>query len=251
MGKIIYFFFLIIYLIVATSLFFLAWLVSYPFDKKKKFITVVSTFYSRGIILINPFWRIKVTGRENVRKGVAYVMCINHRQMLDIPLINTLNINMRWVSKRDVYKLPFIGAVLRMRNDIAIDRGDVASTKMMLRRCKDELAQGVCIGIFPEGTRSKTGRLEEFKDGGFLTSKQSNAPILPIVTTGTWEAERMSKYGLKLPHTFLVSILPEIPSEEVAKLSTKELSKKVHDIMLEEHKRISPGVYKPENEAIR
>ncbi|MEG2121353.1 MAG: lysophospholipid acyltransferase family protein, partial [Rikenellaceae bacterium] len=242
---------LIIYLLIATAIFFLAWLVSYPFDKKKEFLKYVSMLYSKGIILINPLWRIKIIGKENMRKGVAYVVCINHRQMLDIPLINTLNINMRWVSKRDVYKLPFIGAVLRMRDDIAIDRGGVASTKMMFRRCKDEIARGVSIGIFPEGTRSKTGRLEEFKDGGFLTSKQSNTPILPIVTTGTWEAERVGKYKLKYPLTFLISILPEITTEEVAKLSTKELSKKVHEIMLEEHIRISPDVYKPENKDIK
>ncbi|MEG2317576.1 MAG: 1-acyl-sn-glycerol-3-phosphate acyltransferase, partial [Rikenellaceae bacterium] len=121
MGKFIYLFFLIIYLLIATAIFFLAWLVSYPFDKKKEFLKYVSMLYSKGIILINPLWRIKIIGKENMRKGVAYVVCINHRQMLDIPLINTLNINMRWVSKRDVYKLPFIGAVLRMRDDIAID----------------------------------------------------------------------------------------------------------------------------------
>lgn len=251
MGKVIYLFFLVILLTITTTIFFIAWLLSYPFDKKKKFLTYVSTFYSSTIILVNPFWRIKVTGRENVRKGVAYVMCINHRHMLDIPLINSLNINMRWVSKRDVYKLPFIGPVLRMRNDIAIDRGDVSSTKKMLRRCKEELAQGVSIGVFPEGTRSKTGRMEAFKEGAFMAAKMTNAPVLPIVITGTWECERLKKYGLKLPHTFRVSILPEIPSEEVAKLSTKELSNKVHEIMLAEHKRISPDVYKPENAEIR
>ena len=245
MGTLIYIFFLAIYLIITTPIFFLVWLVTYPFDKKKVGMKYASMFYSRGILGVCPFWQIKVIGKKNLHKKRPYVMCINHQSMLDIPLITVMNINFRWVAKREVYNIPMIGQVLRMRDDIAIDRGGAASTKMMLRRAKAEIARGVSIAVFPEGTRSKDGKIHEFKEGAFLIAKMSKAPILPIVTYGTSEVSRLSKYkyGMKIPFTFIISILPEIPAEEVAATPVKELAKKVHDIMLAEHMRIAPQNY--------
>ena len=200
--------------------------------------------YSYGIIRVNPMLRIKIVGKENMNKKTPYMMCSNHRGMLDIPLLNTLNLNMRWVAKRELYKMPFIGLVIKMRDDIAIDRGDTSSAKMMFRRCKFEVARGISVAIFPEGTRSEDGKMHEFKDGAFIAAKMSGAPILPVVTYGTWEMGNIKKSGKKLPITLLVSILPEISAEKVKSTPTKELTKYVYEIMLQEHKKIAPDVYK-------
>ena len=148
MRTIIYFIFLVIFLLIATPLFAVVWVLTAPFDKKKICLKYASVIYSRGIILACPFWKIKVSGKENLPKDKPFVMCTNHRSMIDIPLINTLNINFRWVAKREVLKIPIFFFFLYMRGDITIDRGGTASTKKMFRQCKKEIAQGVSISVF-------------------------------------------------------------------------------------------------------
>lgn len=231
--------------IIYIPFYVLVWAVTVPFDKKRRLLCgIVSQIYGNSLIYSSPWWKVKINGLENIDKNKTYVLMINHQSMYDIPFVSGLPINMRWISKKAVFKAPIIGLVLFLRGDITIVRGALADSKKMLKDCRKQLKNGVSISIFPEGTRSKSGRVMPFKEGGFVVAKMSTADILPIVVEGTRDALRPLKgKGLRFPNTFTMDILKPIPNEEFRDMQVKELKQHVHEIIYNHHKTIRPDLY--------
>lgn len=224
MGTIFYFLFLFLFMVVYFPIFALVWVVTKPFDKRKVIVHETSRFLSYMIIKICPLWSVKIDGKENIDKKQTYAIIANHQSMLDIPLMANVPLNFRWVAKREVYKMPFFGWVLWMRDDIGIERGGLSSTKKMLMVAKKKISQKISIVIYPEGTRSKTGKFGEFKEGAFIVAKMTGVPILPIVIDGTWIVGNWGGFGLKMPTKLRMTILEPIPAEQIKNMSLKEIS---------------------------
>lgn len=243
MGTIFYFIFLTIFLVTYMPIFALIWLVTLPFDSKKIVLHHASRFLSGMILWICPLWMVSVKGREFIDRKQSYIVVANHQSMLDIPLLAALPLYFKWVSKKEVYKIPIFGWVLWMRDDIGIERGGLSSTKKMLLEAKKFVKMGLSIVIYPEGTRSKTGRVNKFKEGAFIMAKSAGAPILPIVIDGTWSIGNHLGFGLKMPTRLTINILEPIGLEEVKKLSVSELTAVTHDRILAVHKSVEPALY--------
>jgi 1-acyl-sn-glycerol-3-phosphate acyltransferase len=92
---------------------------------------------------------------------------------------------MRWIAKEELFRLPILGWMMRFGGDIPLRRGERASVEEMLREAKHTLAHGMSIMMFPEGTRSQTGKLGAFKDGAFQLAIDAQVPILPLALAGT------------------------------------------------------------------
>ena len=120
--------------------------------------------------------------------------------MLDVPLMYVLPLNFKWVSKREVMRIPIFGWVLQMHGDIAIERGSSRSARHMMEEADDYLSRGTSVTLFPEGTRTKTGRMGRFKEGAFLMAKSAGVGILPVVHDGNFEVQ--NGWKLRMPHTF-------------------------------------------------
>ncbi|MEG0499923.1 MAG: lysophospholipid acyltransferase family protein, partial [Rikenellaceae bacterium] len=135
------------------------------------------------------------------------------------------------------------GQMLFFKDDIMVKRGDAESTKKMMLKCFKTLKDGISIAMFPEGTRSKNGCVNEFKEGAFIIAKKGRVPILPIVVQGTWEAENKGKMGLLNPNTFIMNILPEIPVEKIKEMGIRELCDYTHDMIYNKHREVSPWLY--------
>jgi 1-acyl-sn-glycerol-3-phosphate acyltransferase len=103
-------------------------------------------------------------------------------------LISQLPWEMKWMSKQSLFKVPVAGWMLRLAGDVEIRRGDARSALKALRLCQDKLEQKVSVMMFPEGTRSRSGELAEFKDGAFKLAIEAGVPILPMVLNGTYNA---------------------------------------------------------------
>lgn len=207
------------------------WAVTLPFDwRRRRVAHILSRMWGWGICHLGSGWRIRVRGREYVRnkhRGEGYVVVANHQHLLDIPVIySVIPFNMKWVSKREIYRMPFVGLVLRMNGDVAIDRGGTASTKRMVSRCGQYLHRGVSVAIFPEGTRNKTGRMGVFKEGAMRVALEAGCGILPVVIDGTGDAFKEGK--LRAPHRFRVQILPPISARQVVDIgNVKELRERL------------------------
>ena len=130
--------------------------------------------------------RVRVEGREHLRPGQSYVILSNHQGAFDIlALYGFLGRQFRWVMKQELRKVPFLGWGCAAIGHIFVDRGNSSRAIASLEAAKSQLAGGVSVLFFPEGTRSDDGRLLPFKKGGFTMARQLNLPILPVSIAGS------------------------------------------------------------------
>lgn len=238
--RIIYLVFILIFLgVMLIPAGFVLWALVTPFDKKGVVVFQYARLWAFCLIHMNPFWRVKITGVENVDITQSYVMMSNHQAMYDIPLLYYVPLHFKWVAKSEVLKMPIVGWVLWMQHGIALKRGDPNSAKNMLRKGVQFLDQGNSVMIFPEGTRSKTGRVNEFQAGAFLMAAKAKRPILPIVIDGALGVTEKKGHG----HIFQIRILPSISAEQVSATKVKEMSAKVEVLIRQAHQQMAPHHY--------
>lgn len=129
---------------------------------------------------------VKVYGRENIDKSISYVIISNHQSIYDIFLIyGWLGIDIKWVMKKELAKMPGVGFGSKKVGHIFIDRSNTRTALESLNNAKRVLVNGTSVVIFPEGTRSKTGIPGNFKKGAFKLALDLGLPILPITIIGT------------------------------------------------------------------
>ena len=217
-----------------TILSFVALIVCYPFDKRRKVVHEISRWLCYSWWYVPLTWRRKIEGLENVDKKKPYVIVLNHNSMIDIVSLYFVPLNFRWVSKQEVFRLPYIGPMLWMHGDIAIKRGRATeSMRKVVNDGKMWLGRGVSVAIFPEGTRSKTGEIERFKGGAFALAKEAGVEILPVVLDGTTKIFKPKSFWVNWKHLLTVKVLPPIPAEKVAATDTSELANEVREMMAE------------------
>ncbi len=129
---------------------------------------------------------VSVRGRRNIDKRQSYVIVSNHLSHYDIfVLYGWLGIDFKWVMKKELRNLPALGTACEKMGHIYIDRSNRAAAIASLEEAKKKIADGTSVLFFPEGTRSTTGEMREFKKGAFVMAMDLGLPILPITIRGT------------------------------------------------------------------
>lgn len=201
--------------------------VTWPFDKPRRTVHELSRVLVRIFYGGPPLWRHRVSGLEHVERGKPYVIVLNHQAMIDIPTLYFVPLNFRWVSKREVFRIPFFGQFLLLHGDICIDRGRAsAAMEQVIRDGRQWLSRGVSVAIFPEGTRSRDGEIHRFKAGAFTLAREAGAAILPVVLDGTREVIRPNLL-FNWRSRLTVRVLPPVEAGRVAAADTKELMEQV------------------------
>ena len=207
--------------------------VTCPFDKSRRWVHECSRWICGLLYGVPPFIRRTIDGVENIDKNKAYVMVLNHNSGFDIFAAYKIPLNFRWVSKREVFRVPFMGPLLTIHGDIPIERGNASEAMAkMLRLGKLWLGRGVSVAIFPEGTRSKTGQINRFKAGAFNLAKEAEVEILPIVMTGTNEFFRKG-WLVNWRNRVGIRVLPPVPVEQIRAMEVKELMQQTQKRMVE------------------
>ena len=155
-----------------------------PFDPGRLVTGHFLRWLGRRIAGCYPPWKLRVEGRWPAAGG-AYVVVANHQSILDILLLSHMPREMKWIAKEELFRVPWIGWMLRMSGDIAIRRGERDSGLEALGRARGYLARGVPVMVFAEGTRSRDGRLLPFKSGAFRLAIETGVPVLPVAVNGT------------------------------------------------------------------
>ncbi|MEM9454669.1 MAG: lysophospholipid acyltransferase family protein [Myxococcota bacterium] len=133
----------------------------------------------------------KIAGRPSV-------IVANHSSLLDIPVLGSqLEIDYRWVAKKQLFDVPLVGWHLRACGHIAVDRGKGGNLGRMQQQIEQVLGDGGSVVFFPEGTRSSDGALQRFRAGAFITAVKAGAPVLPVVLDGV--EQLLVKGSLKFP----------------------------------------------------
>lgn len=229
---------IIYYIVVATCWFvlyvasFIALVVCYPFDKKRVVVHKLSEWLTDIVFVFAPGMRRDVIGMENIDPKQAYVIVLNHQSMVDILSIYNLPLVFKWVSKKEVYRIPLVGRLLLMHGDIVINRASAKEAMQLVHsKGKEWLKKGASVSIFPEGTRSKDGEIHNFKAGAFILAKDAGVPILPIVLDGTNTLIRKG-WMINWRNRITIKVLPPISAEEVQNRDIKDVMAQVKEDMV-------------------
>lgn len=160
------------------------WLVTAPFDPSRYWTGYLFRKLTVVHQRLNPLWTFRVGGTMPANPRNPYVVVSNHESFVDILLISHLPWEMKWLSKKENFKIPVAGWLMRMARDIELDRKDPKSAAAAMQQCRQRLDDNVSVMIFPEGTRSTTGDLLPFKDGAFRLAIEAQVPVLPLAVHG-------------------------------------------------------------------
>jgi 1-acyl-sn-glycerol-3-phosphate acyltransferase len=186
----------------------------------------VGTFWSWLLCVLN-FTSVTMKGRENAARNQSYIIMANHQSHFDIPAFySRFRRQFRWVLKKELAGIPFLGWYCVYGKHIVIDRSDREKALVSLKNAKSILQNGVSVLFFPEGTRSKTGELQEFKKGGFMMALDLGLPILPVSILGSRRV--LPKKSLRLlPGRIFIQVHPPIDTLAVGADGRDSLMEKV------------------------
>ena len=230
MLSILYYIFTVIHTTVWCIISVIVLALTYPFDKSRRWVHEISRYMTWVFFGLPPRVRRTIDGLENIDRSKPYVIVLNHTSGVDIIAAYKIPLNFRWVSKREVFRLPFFGPMLLVHGDIPIERGNAAAAMAkVIHEGKIWLGRGASVAIFPEGTRSKDGEIHRFKAGAFSLAKEAGVEILPVVMTGT--ASMFRGWRTNWTNRIRISVLPAVSVEEAAEMDVKGLAQEVQGRM--------------------
>lgn len=183
---------------------------------------------------VNPAWRIDTQGENPSDLEHPYVVVSNHQSNADVPLVSRLPWEMKWIGKKELFDIPFVGWLMKMSGDIEVDRKDPRSRATVLSRAQAYLDQGCSVMFFPEGTRSKDGRVKAFYDGAFRLAIQAQVPVLPIALDGTTDALPKHDWKFGKPSDVYLKVLPPVPTLGLTRHDVAELRDRVRTAIVEQ-----------------
>ena len=175
------------------------------------------------------FFRVKIKmSGEEIIPDEPMVLVSNHLSDFDpMAVLAVLRRRIIYISKESNFKIPIVGRFIRRTGFLAIDRENPMRAMRTLKRASEYMRDDrVDVGIYPEGTRSKTGELLEFKSGAFFLAKKAKSPIVIMATKGT---ENISKNVIRRRTNVELDFLEVMDAETVQKLSMDEIAVYVRD----------------------
>ncbi len=187
-----------------------------------------------AMTLVNPIWHIVISGEKITDPRRPYVVVSNHQSNIDIPAICRLPWEMKWVAKAALFKMPFVGWMMRLASDIPVDRKDKESRAHVLIAARQILENKCSVMFFPEGTRSRDGRVYAFTDGAFRLAIKEKVPVLPLVVDGSHDALPKNTWKFGEPRTIHVRVLPPVETDKLTGDDTAELRKRIRSMIVAE-----------------
>jgi len=188
-------------------------------------------------LLLKIFWRMEIIGIENLPESGGLIIASNHVSYLDpAVLVASLNRKIYFIAKKEIFKNTFVSFILKNMNAFSVDRENV--DMLAFKKAIDILREEKVLGIFPEGTRSSNGELQELKLGAIKIAMKTGVPILPVGIIGT---HKIYPRGIKFPILFKHKIIVKYGAlQHFNKLKSKDkiyqkeelnlLSKKIQEL---------------------
>ena len=171
--------------------------------------------------------RTRAEGLENLTGLKTAIYCANHQSAMDIPILFVnLPVQFRFVAKRSLFKLPFLGWHLSRSGHIPVDRGRPKGARMSLDAAAEKIRAGSSVLLFPEGHRSRDGKLLPLRPGSFYLAIQSGVPIVPITLNGTRAALKPDTYHVRSGLTEMI-VHPPIATSTLTRDDVDALAAKV------------------------
>ncbi len=194
MGTLLYILYVIYFIAVAlpiiiatTILAAIITIIILCFAGDKRWTYYPGLIWARVICLFS-LVRIQVNGQENYDSNKSYIFLCNHQSIYDVFVVyGWLNSRFKWIMKQELRKIPFVGAACEAAGHIFIDRENAIKSSRSMIEAEQKLKHGASIVMFPEGHRTRTGKLQTFKRGAFFIASDLHFPIVPITIKGAFE----------------------------------------------------------------
>jgi len=189
-------------------------LASLPFDRDRRVLHAFVCRWCVAYLRLNPFWHLRVEGRERLPQGPC-VLVANHQSLMDIIAAMALFHPFKFVSKVSLFRVPLLGWMMRFIQHVPLDRGRPHSTLVMLEACRGWLRRGMAVFFFPEGTYADGQHRLPFRSGAFLLAIEEQVPLVPILIEGTRDVVVGDGPWLGPRARILVTVLePRVPPRE-------------------------------------
>jgi 1-acyl-sn-glycerol-3-phosphate acyltransferases len=203
------------------------------FDKKGDTQMRVARVWAKSLLSVSGV-RVTVQGLEHIDLAGSYVFATNHASYMDTPVVlSSIPIQFRFLAKRGLFKIPFLGTHLGQAGHIPVPRDDPRGSVKTMQTAADVVQKrGISLLIFPEGGRSHDGVMRPFKEGAAYIAIRAGVPIVPAVLIGTHDVLPYGS-GTPSPGAVMLRIMKPI---ETAGLSLKDrhaLTERVHALVLQ------------------
>lgn len=142
--------------------------------------------------------KVTVSGRENIDPHTSYVFVANHQGAYDIfAIYGYLKHNFRWMMKQSLIKFPVIGPSCAAAGHIFVDNSSPSAIRRTMAKAESTLQGGMSLVVFPEGSRTFTGRMRPFRKGAFQLAMEFQLPVVPVTIDGAFDVLPRTS---KLPH---------------------------------------------------
>ncbi|MBW2513932.1 MAG: 1-acyl-sn-glycerol-3-phosphate acyltransferase [Deltaproteobacteria bacterium] len=226
--------YILVYVVLVTIVLATAVIIVALFSRNGNAPHLIARAWARSILFVSGI-HVDVTGLENLNVGGSCILMPNHQSNFDIPvLLGCLPVQFRWLAKAELFKIPIFGRGMRGCGYISIDRSNRKSAFQSLAEAATKIRNGVSVLIFPEGTRSRDGKILPFKKGGFVLSVDAGVPIVPIVIFNT---------GSIMPKGRLRIRTRPVRMDILAPIATAGYTRKTKDDLMELVRRTICNVY--------
>jgi 1-acyl-sn-glycerol-3-phosphate acyltransferase len=212
--------------IVWTPLVLLYRLVTFPSDPDRY---RVGRLFHRSAALaakINPFWTFRVLDAVHPDARKPYVVVANHSSFTDVFLVATLPWEMKFLSKKSIFRIPLLGWQMSVAGDVPIVRGDKESARQAIRQLRERLERRISVLFFPEGTRSAEGTLGEFREGAFRLAIEAGVEVLPLAIVGAGGSLPKHSFVFQPAAATLIVLAPE-PTAGLSAADAPQLAERV------------------------
>ena len=206
-------------------------LLTFPFDRHRMIVSWSLVYLGRLLIRAYPLWRVTVEGTLPAPPS-TYVVVPNHQSLVDALAVACLPANLKWIGKRSAFQLPWLGWAFRLAGYVPVLRGEKADGRRALARLRRYLAEGVPVGLFAEGTRSRDGQLKDFKAGPFKLAIEAGVPVIPVAISGAGTAMPADQAWIR-PSRITVRILEPIPTRGLSVEDVETLRATVRQRLLD------------------
>ena len=171
-------------------------------------------------------------------KRQPYVFVANHRSYFDVPALGAAlkQLEVRWAAKKEMLSVPFLGRALQASKNVIIDRGSPNRAIQSFKAARDKIEAGISVIFFPEGTRSRNGRVLPFKKGGFLVAVETGTPVVPVTINGSDRVFGKKQWQIKGGEIEIV-ISPPIPVNGYTRDDLEILCQQARNSVVEHHHR--------------